>query len=68
MENPEIQQKKCFCYGRKKKKNAAVLGVRGGNIRICCRRVNPLPGMCCCVYKLPVTLCFFLGIISIIFI
>lgn len=50
-----------FCCGRKKP--VVVFGKK--KVRACYRRVNPLPGTCCSPYELPVTLLYFLGIISI---
>lgn len=51
-----------FCSGRKK-----TVVVFGGKktVRACYRRVNPLPGTCCSPYEVPLTLLYFLGIISI---
>lgn len=49
-----VGKKLLLCSEKKKKK-----------IRACYRRVNPLPGTCCSPYELPVTLLYFLGIISI---
>lgn len=51
-----------FCYGRKK---PVVVFREKKKVRACYRRVNPLPATCCSRYELPVTLLYFLGIISI---